>query len=151
MALNTKNAIADSVFLLLNNNNINSITVKEISINANISRKTFYNNFHNIIDVIDYKLDNIIKDIIKIYKLNIIRKKDYNTLLVELYNYSYKNKIYFNAIKKELFLKFKIKLDNAFLNITTNKYLYISISGSFFNIIFYCLENNTDIKNFIIK
>ena len=57
MNINIKNLIADSLFKLLKNNDYDNITITNICNKANISRTSFYNNFNNTFDVINYKFD----------------------------------------------------------------------------------------------
>lgn len=149
MSKNSKNLIIKTTFLLLKNNDLNTITFKDISDLANISRKTVYNNFKNITEIINNKENELIIHISNLYKLNKIRNKSDLDLFINILEYVYKNRIYFECIKNKLFVDFKHKLDNFFYKIVENKYEYIKVSGAFINLILFYLSNNIDIKDFI--
>ena len=58
----TKKAIRNAFTQLLVNKDINDITVKEISDLADINRKTFYNYYTGVYQLVDEIEDNIVKD-----------------------------------------------------------------------------------------
>jgi len=60
MKANKKNLITDTLFILLENKNLNDITISEIVKLSNISRTTFYNNFNNTKKILNYKFNIII-------------------------------------------------------------------------------------------
>lgn len=142
METNIKNYIANATFLLLKSNNINDISVTKIVALAGVSRSSFYNNFNNINEIIDYKLKNISNKIYELYVINNKRNKDLNNLLMLIINYIDKNKNFFNIIKNNFFFNFKTILDNTFLENNINKKNYIIKSGILINIILYWLETN---------
>ncbi len=147
METNIKNYIANATFLLLKSNNINDISVTKIVALAGVSRSSFYNNFNNINEIIDYKLKNISNKIYELYVINNKRNKDLNNLLMLIINYIDKNKSFFNIIKNNFFFYFKTILDNTFLENNINKKNYIIKSGILINIILYWLETNELINN----
>ena len=53
----SREAIQNALLVLLQDNPLDSITISELAINADVNRKTFYNNYHNIQEVRD-ELDN---------------------------------------------------------------------------------------------
>ena len=147
MEINIKNLLADSLFKLLKNNDINDISITKLCNNASISRTSFYNNFNNILDVINYKFDLIIDNLYKIYYLNNKRNKDIYNLCKEILKYIEKNKDLFLIIIKKFYFEFKNKLDNYFINKIDYKN-YIITSGIIINIVLFYL-NNKDIKELI--
>ena len=141
MNTDTKFFISESLFKLLKSKELNDISIIEVVKLSNISRTTFYNNFNNLNEVIDYKLNLLIEDINKIYQLNKLRNKDLDTLLEEIFNYINNNKNIFKIIKDKLFFLFKEKLDNYFSN-NLDKYEYYKISGILINLSLYYINNN---------
>ena len=137
--------ITESLFKLLKNKELSKITITEIVKSSNISRTTFYNNFKNINEVIDYKFNKIINDINKIYSLNKLRKKDNNNLLKEILKYICSNKYTFIIIKNKLYFKFKNKLDNYFIKKCNNINYYI-ISGIILNLCLLYIDNNFNLE-----
>ena len=137
--------ITESLFKLLETKDIKEIKITEIVILSNVSRTTFYNNFKNVNDILNYKFDLIIKDFYKIYKLNNFRKKDYNELLKNILNYICLNKDIFIIIKKKFYFQFKKMLDNYFIDKVNNKYKYYIKSGIIINLCLYYIDNNFNI------
>lgn len=60
MSVKTKNKIMMTLLDLLEDNNINELTVSEIAAHSGIVRKTFYNNFSSKEDVVKYMIDRLI-------------------------------------------------------------------------------------------
>lgn len=151
MKTNIKNIISNNLFDLLLEQNINDITISKLSKKSNISRSSFYNNFNNIQDVINYKIDYLIQDIYNLYHINKLRKKDLNIFVNKLINYIEKNYIDFTIIKNNFFKLFKDKLDNEFLIHIINKNKYFIKSGSIINIICLFLDKKLDKKNLLLS
>ncbi len=149
MEINIKNLVADSLFKLLKNNDINDISITKICNNASISRTSFYNNFNNILDVINYKFDLIIDNLYEIYYLNKKRNKDKYNLCKEILKYIEKNKEVFLIIINKFYFDFKNKLDDYFINKIDYKN-YVITSGIIINIVIFYL-NNKNIKELIEK
>ena len=147
MASNIKNLIANSLFILLKNNDINDISITKICYNASISRTSFYNNFNNILDVINYKLNLIINNLYEIYYLNKKRNKDNYNLCKEILKYIENNKDIFLIIINKFYFDFKNRLDDYFLNKIDFKN-YVITSGIIINIVLFYL-NNKNIKELI--
>lgn len=57
-----KECIADALFILLRTKSIESITVREITELANVSRITYYRNFTSKENVIEFKLDKLMTE-----------------------------------------------------------------------------------------
>ena len=53
----SREAIQNALLVLLRDKPLDSITISELAIKADVNRKTFYNNYHNIQEVRD-ELDN---------------------------------------------------------------------------------------------
>ena len=149
MEINIKNLVTDSLFKLLKNNDINDISITKICNNASISRTSFYNNFNNILDVINYKFDLIINSLYEIYYLNKKRNKDNYNLCKEILKYIEKNKEIFLIIINKFYFDFKNKLDDYFINKIDYKN-YVITSGIIINIVLFYL-NNKNIKELIQK
>ena len=149
MEINIKNLVTDSLFKLLKNNDINDISITKICNNASISRTSFYNNFNNILDVINYKFDLIINNLYEIYYLNKKRNKDNYNLCKEILKYIEKNKEVFLIIINKFYFDFKNKLDDYFINKIDYKN-YVITSGIIINIVLFYL-NNKNIKELIQK
>ena len=147
MEINIKNLVTDSLFKLLKNNDINDISITKICNNASISRTSFYNNFNNILDVINYKFDLIINSLYEIYYLNKKRNKDNYNLCKEILKYIEKNKEIFLIIINKFYFDFKNKLDDYFINKIDFKN-YVITSGIIVNIVLFYL-NNKNIKELI--
>jgi len=137
MKTEIKNYITDALFELLKTKELNNIKIVELVKLSGISRTTFYNNFKNIDDVINYKINVIISDIKKIIKLNKIKNNDLKYLLIEILKYIVNNKYTFITIKDKLFFKFKESLDKEF-----NTYDYYIKSGIIINLCLLYIDNN---------
>jgi len=137
MKTEIKNYITDALFELLKTEELNNIKIVELVKLSGISRTTFYNNFKNIDDVINYKINVIISDIKKIIKLNRLRNNDLKYLLIEILKYIVNNKYTFITIKDKLFFKFKESLDKEF-----NTYDYYIKSGIIINLCLLYIDNN---------
>ncbi len=145
----TKNLIISSTFNLLTDHNLNNLTIKMISEKANISRKSFYNNFKNINEVISNKIESLVLEIYNLYILNIKRNKNIKNYFDILLKFINNNITYFKVIKNKFFIDFKKCLDNLFISKTNNKYKYLKISGSIINLILYWMDSNIDLEEYI--
>ena len=106
--------LSDSLFNLLKTENLNDITITEICNNTNINRRTYYRNCENILDLIIYKMDKMICEIINNTDWN---SKDERKLYTNFFNYWYNQKFYLSIIKRQdlfsiFFNRFKIQLNN---------------------------------------
>lgn len=144
----------ENVFLkLIQNNNIEDITITNICKLANVNRSTFYSNYIDIYDLI-----NKIKEEMAIkfaeYHLSINAKQDYNGYL-NMFKYIKNN---------QLFFKTYFKLEDIYPSIPTiynNKDNYIDYQIEFFksglNAVIKkwlnnnCKEKEEDIVKIIIK
>ena len=138
MKTEIKNYIVDALFELLRTKELHIIKIVELVKLSGISRTTFYNNFKNINDVINYKIKIIIDDINKIIELNSMRNKNLKYLLIEILKYIDNNKYTFITIKDKLFFKFKERLDNEI----GNSYDYYIKSGIIINLCLLYIDNN---------
>lgn len=151
MKTDIKFYITESLFSLLDNKKLEDIKITELSELSNVSRGTFYNNFHNLYDVIDYKLDLIIEKLFEIYNLNKLRNKNTKELFRDILIYIEKNKKVFLIIRDKLYFIFKNKLDNYFINILSDKFNYYIISGIIINLSLYYLDHGSNINTFLDK
>ena len=97
METDTKNFIADATFKLMKVKNLKEISIKEITDLAGVSRSSFYNNFSNLDDIIDYKINIISKKIFNIYTLNKLRNENLTNFILNLIKYLFF--IFYNIIK----------------------------------------------------
>ena len=141
METDTKNFIADATFKLMKVKNLKEISIKEITDLAGVSRSSFYNNFSNLDDIIDYKINIISKKIFNIYTLNKLRNENLTNFILNLIKYIYSNIDTFVILKEQLFFKLKDNIDLIFYKKITDKERYIIISGIIINIILYWLDN----------
>lgn len=139
MKTDIKNYITDALFKLLENKELSNIKIVELVNLTGISRTSFYNNFNNIEDAINYKLNIIIEDIKKVIILNNLRNKNLKNLLLEILKYIDKNKSNFIIIKNKLFFKFKVVLDKE---LNSNNYDYYIKSGIIINLCLLYIDNN---------
>lgn len=137
MKTDIKNYVVEALFELLKTKELSDIKIVELVKLTGISRTSFYNNFKNIEDVIDYKIENLIVDIKNIIILNKLRKNSLKNLLIEILNYINKNKNTFIIIKNKLFFKFKEELDKEY-----NTYEYYIKSGIIINLCLLYIDNN---------
>ena len=138
MKTDIKNYLGDALFELLKTKNIKEIKIVELVNLTGISRTTFYNNFKNIHEVLNYKFNIIIIDIKKIISLSKLRKNNLKELLLEILKYINRNKNIFTTIKKKLFFEFKDCLDKE-LN---KSYDYTIKSGIIINLCLLYIDNN---------
>lgn len=57
-SLVTKNALANSLKLLMKENLLSKITVKMVTDKCGVSRHTFYNHFHDVYDLLEWIFEN---------------------------------------------------------------------------------------------
>jgi len=137
MKTDIKNYVVEALFELLKSKELKNIKIVELVKLTGISRTSFYNNFKNIEDVIDYKIENVVIDIKNIITLNKLRNKSLKKLLIEILNYINNNNNIFIIIKNKLFFKFKEELDKEY-----NTYEYIIKSGIIINLCLLYINNN---------
>lgn len=58
--IRTKNAIRTSLFKLMESKDISSITISELTAQANINRRTFYTHYSNLTDILDETESDIV-------------------------------------------------------------------------------------------
>lgn len=133
----SKKAIKNALLELIQTKDINEITIQELAIKADVDRKTIYNNYQNIYEIVDdfandlsSSFDNILLTLRdeSIYEdpsivLNALNKtlednKDLYIILSKIYNKNsfLKEKLYEKLVKrvKEAFKKSKFKDDKNY-------------------------------------
>lgn len=151
-------ALSDSLFSLLEKHNLNDITVTEICSNTILNRRTYYRNCEEILDLIYYKVDKIVKGNIAIIDWN---SNDERKLYTIFFKYWYEHKSILTILKKqELFSIFILRFKKIINEVTypflqdiidnngieNIKYYYNSyIIGGLSNVLECWVENNFDI------
>ena len=98
---NSQEKIKKVLFNLIQDRNINEITVTDICKEAEINRSTFYANYIDIYDLVDKIKDDMMSDFLKIYKEEcILEKHSYNFL-----------KLFYHIKDNQLFYKSYFKLN----------------------------------------
>ena len=64
MPVNLKRVIADAFFSLAQKKNIDKITVKELVEKCGISRQSFYYHFRDVMDVMNWSLQQAIEEVL---------------------------------------------------------------------------------------
>lgn len=100
-------ALSDALFSLLQEHNLNEITISEICSHTTLNRRTYYRNCEEILDLVYYKIDKLVKG-----NINIVDwySRDERKLYIVFFNYWYGNKEILSILKKrELFGIFLIR------------------------------------------
>lgn len=125
--LKTKKAIKNALIDLIAVKDLNEITIKEIADKADIDRKTLYNYYSGIYDVLDEITDELVHsfdDVLKTLNYDNFIKNPYhifetlNHVINENYDL-YKTIIKMNAnndLKERLYNALKIRLKDALMN-----------------------------------
>ena len=126
------NTLSDSLIKLLETDNLNDITITEICNSTNLSRKTFYRNCENVLDLILYKIDKLLT--ILINQTN-WESSDVEKLYTAFFIFWYKERCFLSTLKKhDLFYLFTISYNSVMRN----------VSYPFLNNILYNKENKND-------
>ena len=105
--LRVKRLIVNAFFKLLEENDLDSISISEITRTAKVSRMAYYRNFNSKIDIIDFYLDDILEE--QMASLNY----DVNFWTVEY------GRAFFQSMRKHkdrILLLNQMGLDGMFLN-----------------------------------
>lgn len=158
-----KEAIAQSIFLLMDEKPFSEITITEIIQRAGVARASFYRNFSYKEEAISYYLIEKMKQFklqnkqsgIKIYHYEAILNTmqfvvKYKKELRSLFNAGL-SQILLESINSYLFEVYPIQSDNE-----AEKYILYSYGGSLFNIIYHWVssglhESAEEIAHFICK
>lgn len=91
-------SLSNSLFNLLENSDLNDITITEICDYTDINRRTFYRNCDNIIDLVNYKIDKLVNELLSLTdgKVNDDRKH-----FKILFDFWYKHKLFLVILKKQ--------------------------------------------------
>ena len=131
--IKTKQLLKKALLSLLEQNNTNQITIKEIIKTAHVSRGTFYNNYGSKEELIEELLDDIVLDLLRTlrqpYKtLNGLVFGDLTPLAVKLFEYIFeKSGIYTTIVNSDLLPTFREKLIEVFNNHTLQDIKIISL------------------------
>ncbi|MDE6529308.1 MAG: TetR/AcrR family transcriptional regulator [Lachnospiraceae bacterium] len=170
-ALRSKKAITESLLLLMKQYPYTEITVKQILLETDISRKTFYRNFLSKDDVLNSFIDTILQDYV-----NTIQQQQQNFSLIKtldiIFDFCERNKeILFILQNNRLLYLLLEKLNSLILNehmkynsefqenhlksqLLTEYIIYFNIGG-IWNLIVRWIENNmcdsvADIKKSVV-
>lgn len=97
-------ALERALCMLLRERELKKITVKEICINAGISRSAFYTYFDNIYSLIEEMEDRILDDIVQIMKkwkgfdFQTVKSGKADAMFSEICNYCYRNRDIYRAV-----------------------------------------------------
>lgn len=108
----TKKLILDTVMDLLSEKRLQDITVKEVTDLANIDRKTFYNHYGSIYEIVEEQEDKFIEYVVSMLDKNDILKdvKNPGKILVEIARKSKEFSVYSKILKTDHGLIYGIKL-----------------------------------------
>lgn len=112
-ALRSKQWISNSLLELMKTNDFSVITIQEITLSAQLDRRTFYRHFCTKKDVLSYYLDIIFFDYIK--KLNMQNNSEYKMLKGHL-NFVFKNIELLKLLKKQNLFDFVLVKYNEYVN-----------------------------------
>ncbi len=134
--------IIEALFLLMEKNNYEDISITEITNKAGVGRISFYRNFNSKEDIIKSFIHNITFTFLK--ESNISYKYDnLDIYITKLFTHleKYKKEAYL-IYKAGLIHLLKEEFENTFLNNNTyNNYKSYFIIGGIFNVYYYWLIN----------
>ena len=116
--------IMKSLLELLQDKHINSITITQLCIYANIPRKTFYRYFESIDDVFDYWADYITNEIIEYIGIKDFTIDNLKDVFLSFYEYWGEHKEYIKIIRNNQLSQaiFSRMVDNeAIMNLKSDK------------------------------
>ena len=155
--IHTKKKIKDTFITLLNEKELNKITVSEICKSANINRATFYRYYLDIYDLLDKIKDEFVKELISIAKDNkndTVKSFTTSTLEIfknnkELTKILFKNKqaaCFLNDILQIAYDKLRKQWKKDFPNINEEdmEYATIYMFNGALGIINYWIQNEFD-------
>jgi hypothetical protein len=151
-------SLSDSLFKMLNDNDLRDITITRLCNISGISRRTFYRNCDYMLDLISYKIDKLVNDLLSLTDGSVNDDRKHFTIF---FNYWNNHKQFLSIIKKQklfaLFIdRFKIqynKISYHFLEqvISKNKnvknlkmYFNSYLIGGLLNLLECWVENNFD-------
>lgn len=88
-AIRSKKEITDTLLQLMNTYSYNDITVKQIILESQVARKTFYRNFLSKDDVLDAYIDNIMQQYI--YSLQQLPNCQLSNILDVIFTFCFQN------------------------------------------------------------
>ena len=116
------NSLSNSLFYLLLDRDINDITITEVCANSDITRKTFYRNCEELIDLINFRIDTEINESIK--SVNWQSHEPHN-IVTSFYRYWLNKKPFLSILyKRNLFPRFserfiaRLSANQDYLDIT---------------------------------
>ena len=115
--------LSNSLFYLLLNKDINDITISEVCANSGITRKTFYRNCDDLIDLLCYRIDNEVNQAIS--KIN-WEAHDIRLIVLSFFTYWLERKPLLELLhKRQLFQT----LSKSMLDILTSCKEYESMTN----------------------
>lgn len=110
-SIRSKNEITDSLLQLMKSYPYNEITVKQIILESQVARKTFYRNFHSKDDVLDAYIDSIMYQFMESLQQTSICQL--SNILDEIFKFCMQNQA----------LLFQLR-NNALMHLLLNKWNY---------------------------
>lgn len=153
----SKQWLIDAFLEILKDKSYDEITIKDITIKANLARRTFYRLFENKDELLNYYYDEIIADYFRFLNSNLNKETSFEVVLTNFFTFWYarRNKMKI-LIKRNLFLrlmtrrrkdtgKIYMKFNVSWHNNVTEKeaqYIMDFFIGGYWNIISIWLNKN---------
>lgn len=153
IALRSMKMISDAMLELLKKKNIDEISIKELCLEADISRPTFYQMFDSKEEIVQYRMDEFFET----YRQEIYRKNiapnDLNSIVHIFFRIVYDNPEFreisihnnFSNFLSETFTEFLEQIDELHfpqLSKEENEYLFAFISGAVTQVIRLWFDTN---------
>lgn len=90
--------LSDSLFKLMVDNDLNDITITELCNNTDLNRRTYYRNCKDIIDLVYYKIDKLVNELLSLIDGNVNDDRKHFNIL---FNYWYQHKSFLIIMKKQ--------------------------------------------------
>ncbi|MDE7384291.1 MAG: TetR/AcrR family transcriptional regulator [Anaeroplasmataceae bacterium] len=146
--LEVKNAMVKALFILLEQETLSNITIKELVKKAGVARASFYRNFKTKEDIITYFLNSLLLHYKEKYAADLAHIARYdNVLRTFTYVLSYKMELQslFHARLGQMFLD----AINEYIITSTDlqhekqlyKYPFYSYAGALYNVIYYWITS----------
>lgn len=124
-ALRSKKVITESLLFLMKKNPYTEITVKQILLETDISRKTFYRNFSSKDDVLNSFLNTILQDYVNVIQQQQQKYSFLQTLDV-IFDFCEKNKEILLILRDNRLLYLLLEKLNVLMLNEHNRYIYES-------------------------
>jgi len=139
----TKKALREALIELLNEKNIQNITVKELTDKADIHRSTFYANFKDVYELYNHVEDSIIQEISDIISIDYNFKLDifFNDLIEYINKNRHISRLFFGGnISAAFFERLTSLFKNACIDCWCKEYGITSISEEMDYYVQFCLS-----------